>query len=67
MKKKIVYKCFDESTFVSSEKRSLIDPSIKRQGLDQDYMANYHPAFNLTFLSKVIEWAMLDQLWKVLE
>ena len=30
-------------------------------------MTNYHPVSNLTFLSKVIEQAMLDQLWKVLE
>ena len=67
IKKKIINKCFNESTLVSSEKRSLIYTSIKRQGLEQDNMANYHPVSNLTVLSKVIEWAMLDQLWKVLE
>ena len=65
--KKIVDKCFDESTFVPSEKQSLIQPSIKGQGHDQDNMANYRPVSNLTLLPKIIERAMLDQLWKVLE
>ena len=40
---------------------------VKRQSLDQDNMAIYHPMSNLTFLSKVIERAVLHQLWKVLE
>ena len=39
----------------------------QRAGLDQGDMANHRPVSNLTFLSKVIEWAMLNQLWKVLE
>ena len=30
-------------------------------------MANYRPVTNLTFLPKVMEWAMLDQLWKDFE
>ena len=30
-------------------------------------MANYCPVSNLTILSKVIEWVVLDQLYKVLE
>ena len=41
--------------------------AIRRQGLDQDNMANYRPVSNFTFLSKVIEQAMLDQLWKVVD
>ena len=64
---RIVSKCFDESTFVSSEKLSLIHPSVKGQGLDQDNMGYYCPVSNLTFLSKVIEQVMPDQLWKFLE
>ena len=65
--KKIVDKCFDESTFVISEKKSLINPTIKRLGLDQDNIANYRPVSNLTFLSKIIERAMLDQVISVLK
>ena len=65
--KKIVNKCFGESTFVLSEKRSLIHRSIKGWGLDQDNMTNYRSVSNLIFLSKVTDWAMLDQLWKVLK
>ena len=49
------------------EKRSLIYPSIKKLGLDRDNMANYRPVSNLTFLSKVIEWAILDQLCGILQ
>ena len=65
--KKIIDRSFDESVFVSSEKRSLIHPSIKKQGLDRDNMANYRPVSNLTFLSKIIERAMLDHLYGVLQ
>lgn len=60
--KKVIDKCFDEDIFVSSEKQSLIHPLIKKKGLDQENMANYRPVSNLTFLSKIIERAMLDQL-----
>ena len=41
-------------------------PYIKGLVLDQDNMANYCPV-SVTFLSKVIEWAVRDQLWKVLK
>ena len=61
-----VDKCLDESKFVSQEKQSVIHPSIKGQGPGQDNMANYRPVSNLTFLFKIKERAMLDQLWKVL-
>ena len=59
---KIINKCFEESNFVLSEKESLIHPSLKKPGLDCENMANYRPVSNLTFLSKIIERAMLDQL-----
>ena len=59
---KIINKCFEESSFVLSEKESLIHPSLKKPGLDCENMANYRPVSNLTFLSKIIERAMLDQL-----
>ena len=59
---KIINKCFEESNFVLTEKESLIRPLLKKPGLDHENMANYRPVSNLTFLSKVIEQAMLDQL-----
>ena len=60
--KKLIDKCFDEAIFISSEKRSLVYPLIKKKGLDRENMANYRPVSNLTFLSKILERAMLDQL-----
>ena len=44
----ITDECFNESTSVSSEMLSLNHPSIKRQGLDQDNMANYRLVSNMT-------------------
>ena len=53
---------FAESSFVRSEKLGLLRPKLKRAGLDIEDMKNYRPVSNLSFLSKIIEHAMLDQL-----
>ena len=63
----IINSSFDEANFVISEKRGLIRPYLKRIGLDIDILANYRPVTNLSFLSKIIERAMLDQLVPFLE
>ena len=65
--KKVVDKSVDEGIFVTSEKQSLIHPRIKKPDLDQDILANYRPVANLTFLSKILERAILDQLMDVLK
>ena len=58
---------FDEGHFVASEKCGLIQPYLKKIGLDVNDLSNYHPVTNLTHLSKIIERAMLDQLVPFLE
>ena len=53
---------FVECVFVGSEKLGLLRPRLKKVGLDIEDMKNYRPVSNLSFLSKIIEHAMLDQL-----
>ena len=38
-----------------SQKRSILLPSLKREGLDPTDMVNYRPISNVTFISKIIE------------
>ena len=63
----IINSSFDEGHFVASEKCSLIQPYLKKIGLDINDLSNYHPVTNLTHLFKIIERAMLDQLVPFLE
>ena len=63
----IINKVFGECNFVISEKVDLLRPLIKKPDLDRESMANYRPISNLSFLSKLIEHAVLDQLLPVLQ
>ena len=45
--------------FPLSCKFSVIVPLIKKPGLDDEILKNYRPVANLTFLTKVIETALL--------
>ena len=63
----IINQCFRESCFVSSEKLALLRPLLKKIGLDPEKLANYRPVSNLSFLSKIIERAILHQLLPLLE
>ena len=63
----IINSSFDEGHFVTSEKRGIIWPYLKKIGLDVNDLSNYCPVTNLTHLSKIIERAMLDQLVPFLE
>ena len=47
---------------MASEKRGLVRPYLKKNGLDLNNLSNYRPVTNLSYLSKIIERAMLDQL-----
>src|SRR6218665_2242286 len=51
----------------ASQKRALVFPSLKRNGLDADDMANYRPISNLSFLSKIVEKYVSMQLIMYLE
>ena len=63
----LVNKIFSECNFVSSEKLALWRPLLKKVGLDREDMNSYRPVSNLSFLSKVVERAILDQLLPFLE
>ena len=63
----IINKCFSESNFVCSEKCALVRPLLKKAGLDQEDLSNYRPVSNLSFLSKLIERAILVQLVEFIE
>ena len=63
----IVNKCFSEGCFPQSEKHALIRPLLKKPGLDVENKSNYRPVSNLSFLSKILERAMLAQLLPLLE
>jgi hypothetical protein len=46
----------------SAFKISSILPLLKKKGLDKDILANYRPMSNLTFLSKIVERAVFQQV-----
>ena len=45
-----------------TQKYAIVTPLLKKPGLDVNDMANYRSVSNLTFLSKVIEWIVAQQL-----
>src|SRR6218665_869245 len=50
-----------------SQKRSILIPVLKREGLDATDPSNYRPIANLTFLTKIIERVAASQLIAHLE
>ena len=63
----IINTFFREGHFVTSESKGLIRPYLKKPGLDTEDLKNYRPVSNLSYLSKIVERAMLDQLLPFLE
>ena len=57
----IINSSFAEGVFPNSEKSALIKPTIKNN-LDPQLLNSYRPVSNLTYLSKMIESAALQQL-----
>src|SRR6218665_2847141 len=51
-----------EASLPDSQKRSILLPVIKQDGLDQSDPANYRPIANVTFLSKILERIVANQL-----
>src|SRR6218665_1856161 len=56
-----------EASLPDSQKRSILLPVIKQDGLDQSDPANYSPITNVTFLSKILEWIVANQLISYLD
>jgi len=51
-----------EGKFSASEKRAIISPRLKNSGLDTADLTNFRPVSNLTFMSKVVERDVANQL-----
>ena len=51
-----------EGVLPSSQKTATITPIVKKSGLDRDEPQNYRPISNLTFISKVIEQIVAEQM-----
>ena len=61
MLKGLINKSFEHGS-VDGVKQSVIDPLLKKSGLDFENMKNYRPVNNLVFFSKLIERVVLKRL-----
>ena len=50
-----------------SQRHAIVTPLLKKPSLDPDELKNYRPVSNLTFVSKVVERLVSDQLVEYLE
>ena len=57
-----VIRYHSESSFPSHFESALVSPLLKKPSLDKDSMKNYRPVSNLSFLSKVLEKVVVNQL-----
>ena len=51
-----------EGTLPASQKEAIVIPALKKFGLDTHDMKNYRPISNLSFMSKVVEKLIFEQL-----
>ena len=58
----IVNKSLKDGQFPDSLKHALVRPSLKKPNLDSDDHKNYRPVSNLTYMSKIIEKCVHQQL-----
>ena len=58
----LVNKYFEECIFVTFEKVALLQPLLKKPGLDVEDMNSFRPVSNLSFLSKIVERAMFSTI-----
>ena len=63
----IVNESLSKGVFPQQLKEALVRPSLKKPSLDSEYLSNYRPISNLSFLSKIIEKCVSLQLVKYLE
>ena len=59
---KIVNMSLKQAVFPQSEKLGIIKPTYKGKG-DKNDLSSYRPISNLSYLSKIIETAVNEQLW----
>ena len=54
--------CFSSAVFPTSYKSSIFFPLIKKQALDPEILNNDRSLANLSFISKIIEKAIVSQI-----
>ena len=59
---RIVNLCFSSDDFPASCKSAIISPLIKKKDLYYEILKNYRPVANLSFISKIIEKAIVTQI-----
>jgi len=63
----IVNSSLRQGRLPDSQKHAVVTPLLKRPGLDTADMANYRPVSNMTFMSKIVERAVTQQLHQYLD
>ena len=63
----IVNRSITAGIFPSVFKSALIRPGLKKIGLDPDELKNYRPISNISFISKIIEKCVHNQLTSYIE
>jgi len=58
----MVNACLQQGRLPISQKHAVVTPLLKKSGLDASDLANFRPVSNLTFMSKVVERAVAEQL-----
>ncbi len=64
---RLVHACFTSGCFPASLKHAIVQPLIKKPNLDPTVLSNFRPISKLSFLSKVLEKVMANQLLSFLE
>ena len=59
---KIVNLCLSEGVFPDDFKTAFVKPLLKKPSLDKNELKNYRPVSNLSFLSKVVEKVVAEQI-----
>ncbi len=63
----MINRCFETSSVPEMLKHATVLPSLKRPNLDPSVLANYRPISNLSFITKILEKVVLQQLQKFLD
>lgn len=58
----LINRCLQTGTFPESLKHATVRPLLKKQGMDPTILTNFRPISNLSFISKIIEKSVLDQI-----
>ncbi len=58
----LINRCLETGTIPDLLKHATVRPLLKKQGMDPTVLANFRPISNLSFITKILEKTVLDQL-----